>query len=355
MPRTPTLPLTVALAALLSLCPAPAARARQAAPDPGLERGVDLYKRGDVKGAVKEFRAAVKRRKDDPAAWLYLGQALVRRGELKDGRKALDAALRLKPDLAAARSALAYLLLISERAREAEDEAARALALDRGQADALYVLGLLRLREGAWLKALEQAEAIIKLNPDIPAAYSLKTQALLGLYERANTVLADERRGAYDFDEATIREARAAQPLRLKEAAESLERYLRLSPNAEDAAGLRDQLEALRFYAESASATDPARRIYMASEGVSRAVILSKPEPGFTEEARRAGIRGVVRLRAVLGSDGQVKHVIVLRRLSHGLTEQAVAAARRIKFRPATLGGQPVSQFVVLEYNFQIY
>src|SRR5689334_25096346 len=97
MPRKlKLLPAATALAALLPLC-APAALARQAtpAPDPQYERALAVYRGGDFKGAVKEFRAVVKRRPDDPLAWVYLGQALVRRGELKDARKALDAALKL--------------------------------------------------------------------------------------------------------------------------------------------------------------------------------------------------------------------------------------------------------------------
>ena len=105
----------------------------------------------------------------------------VRRGELKDARKALDAALKLKPDYALAHATLAYLHMVSGNARDAEAEATKAIALAPELPDAHYVLGLLRLRQEAWLKALEEAEAVIKLDPTSPGAYSLKTQALLGL------------------------------------------------------------------------------------------------------------------------------------------------------------------------------
>jgi TonB family protein len=357
MPRKlKLLPATCALAALLPLG-APAARARQSAtaPDPQFEHAVAVYRKGDFKGAVKELRSVTKRRADDPLAWVYLGQALTRRGELKDARKALDTALRLRPDYARARASLAYMLLVSGKERDAEAEATRAVALDPELTDAHYVLGLLRLRQEAWVKALEEAEAIIRLDPTAPGAYSLKTHALLGLYDRASILLSEERRGVYDYDEATVAEARAAQPRRLKEASESLAEYLRLQPDAEDADELREEVGALRAFAEAAASADPLRKFYAATEGVTRAVITFKPEPGFTEEARNANVRGAVRLRAVLGADGTVRHVIVLRRLSHGLTEKAVKAARQIKFKPATLGGRPVSQFVVLEYNFNIY
>ena len=351
MPRTPK--LTLLVLTLLSLC-APAALARQDAPDPQMQQAVALYKRGDVKGAVKEFRAAAKRRPADPLPWTYLGQALVHGGELKEARKALDNALKARADYAPAHSALAYLHLASGMNGDAEATALKALALDNTLANAHYVLGLVRLRQGAWLKALEEADAVIKLDAANADAYSLKTQALVGLYERAGALIAEERRGAYDHDEATVREAREAQPARLKEASESLAEYLRLKPDAPDAALLREELESLRFYAEAGAATDPVRKIYSTREGIERAVIFAKPTPGYTEEARRAGVAGVVRLRVVLGSDGNIRHVLVLRRLSHGLTEKAVEAARRVRFKPATLNGQPVSQYVILEYGFNV-
>ena len=56
-----------------------------------------------------------------------------------------------------------------------------------------------------------------------------------------------------------------------------------------------------------------------------------------------------------LASDGTVKHVLVIMPLGHGLSEQAVKAARAIKFTPATINGTPVSQYVILEYNFSVF
>jgi hypothetical protein len=41
--------------------------------------------------------------------------------------------------------------------------------------------------------------------------------------------------------------------------------------------------------------------------------------------------------------------------LPFGLTERAIAAARLIRFRPATRLGQPVNVSMQLEYNFNLY
>jgi outer membrane biosynthesis protein TonB len=46
---------------------------------------------------------------------------------------------------------------------------------------------------------------------------------------------------------------------------------------------------------------------------------------------------------------------MVVKPLSHGLNEEAVRAARAIKFNPATKDGKPVSVVKQIEYSFSIY
>ncbi len=86
-----------------------------------------------------------------------------------------------------------------------------------------------------------------------------------------------------------------------------------------------------------------------------RARLLSKPEPQYTEEARRNQITGTVVLHVVFASSGEVVQIRALRTLPFGLTERAIAAARQIQFVPAAKGGQPVSVAMQLEYNFNLY
>lgn len=87
-------------------------------------------------------------------------------------------------------------------------------------------------------------------------------------------------------------------------------------------------------------------------EVTKKAVITYKPAPGFTDEALDDDVYGVIRLRAVLSSAGEVRNISVIKGLPAGLTQQAIEAARRIRFRPAEKDGRPVSMYVVLEYNF---
>ena len=86
-----------------------------------------------------------------------------------------------------------------------------------------------------------------------------------------------------------------------------------------------------------------------------RARVLFKPEPKYTEEARRNQITGTVMLRVVFASNGDVVQIRAVHSLPFGLTERAIAAARQIKFVPAVRGGRPVSVFMQLEYNFNLY
>ena len=82
-------------------------------------------------------------------------------------------------------------------------------------------------------------------------------------------------------------------------------------------------------------------------------VLLNRPRPNYTEEARKNKIQGSVLVEVVIGTDGAVKQVRVIRGLPDGLTENAIQAAYQLRFRPAMRNGQPV-QFrkrVTLDFN----
>lgn len=100
---------------------------------------------------------------------------------------------------------------------------------------------------------------------------------------------------------------------------------------------------------------DGADRTFRGSEVEQRARLLTKPEPQYTEEARKQGISGTVTLRVVFSSGGEVVQLRALKTLPFGLTDKAIAAARLIKFVPAVKGGRPVSVHMQLEYNFNLY
>lgn len=84
-------------------------------------------------------------------------------------------------------------------------------------------------------------------------------------------------------------------------------------------------------------------------------VILTKPRPGYTEEARQASIQGTVIVRVTFLSHGGIGAISVVKGLPLGLTDEAIAAAKRIAFLPQTLDGKPVTIIKQVEYTFGIY
>jgi TonB family protein len=82
--------------------------------------------------------------------------------------------------------------------------------------------------------------------------------------------------------------------------------------------------------------------------------ILSKPNPAYTDEARRLGIEGEVLVDVFFLASGQVKVQAVSKGLGHGLDEAAVRAAQQIRFKPALQDGHPVDFPATVHIVFQI-
>ena len=100
---------------------------------------------------------------------------------------------------------------------------------------------------------------------------------------------------------------------------------------------------------------DSSASMFTGRDVTRRGVIVSKPEPWYTDEARQANITGTVVLRVVLSSSGQVTNIHAVKGLPKGLTENSIEAARHLKFIPAVKDGRFVSYWVELQYNFGLY
>ena len=91
--------------------------------------------------------------------------------------------------------------------------------------------------------------------------------------------------------------------------------------------------------------------------------ILSKPRPGYTEEARQNNVQGTVKLETTFQSDGKIGDVVCVNEddenskklLKYGLVDNAIAAAKQIKFSPEIKNGEAVTIKVVQNYSFSIY
>lgn len=304
-------------------------------------RGIELYRQKKYSEAASALKKAVEKNKIDAEGWYYLGLALIQDPKaLKGASKAFETAAKLRPNFSAPHIGLAYALLLRNKTNGAAREAKAALDIEPTIADAYYILGVARLRAGVRSEALKNAETAIKLQPGLAAAYLLKSQALISFF--GDVLVSDAE------DSTEDRKARYSQ------AAEALEKYLELAPNADNRQTWTQQLESLRFYGNSPKRGE-TKLVFSGKEVTAKARVLSKPEPAYTDEARYQGVVGTVVLRCVFTAEGAAKHFLILSGLPYGLTEQSIKVARRIKFVPATKDGRPVSMYVQLEYNFNLY
>lgn len=90
--------------------------------------------------------------------------------------------------------------------------------------------------------------------------------------------------------------------------------------------------------------------------GISKGVnITSKPRANYTDTARQNQVQGTVTLRVTFNANGSIGSVAAVSGLPYGLTEQAIAAAKQIRFEPAMKNGQAVPVTKQVQYSFTIY
>lgn len=83
--------------------------------------------------------------------------------------------------------------------------------------------------------------------------------------------------------------------------------------------------------------------------------ILTKPRPNYTDFARFYEITGTVLVRVTFLKSGEIGSATATKTLPFGLTEQAIAAAKRLRFEPAYRDGEATTIVKHVEYSFSIY
>jgi TonB family protein len=160
-----------------------------------------------------------------------------------------------------------------------------------------------------------------------------------------------------------LNEVRDDQLVRLKtllhDEIESERKYLETLSDTSSIGFARATLEGLDARSEcieqNTKVTD-GHSIFLKSDSkIQRPHILSKPEPKYSTDARMHETKGTVRLKVVFAADGSVKFIDVIQPLPHGLSEEAIKAAARISFEPASICGKRVSWPMELEYHFNIW
>jgi len=82
--------------------------------------------------------------------------------------------------------------------------------------------------------------------------------------------------------------------------------------------------------------------------------ITYKPNPAYTDEAKTLKLEGEVLLEVEFLASGQLHVNRVVRGLGHGLDETAVAAANKMRFKPAMRNGQAMDSTAIVHVVFQL-
>jgi protein TonB len=94
--------------------------------------------------------------------------------------------------------------------------------------------------------------------------------------------------------------------------------------------------------------------VFRVGGGVTAPTVLSRVEPQYSEEARKARYQGTVVLEAIVRKDGTCDIIRVVRSLGFGLDENAMQALKQWKFRPGMRNGVPVDISLNIEVNFNL-
>jgi TonB family protein len=303
-----------------------------------------LYDKGEYEKAGVVLKRVTKKNPGDGNAWYYLGRTHLAADRTKEALRAFGKAAELMPGDARVHTGLAYSYLLRNEPK-ASEEASAALKIDPKSAEAQYILGVVSLRNGIYSAAYERAKKALELNPSFAGAYLLRSQALVSSFAQQNGTIIrpSDRRGEL-----------------LNEAVEDLAKYITMAPKGGDRDLYSDYLESLKFFAEYYSRPENQKPVNLDAPPVENANItplkvLAKPKVDYTEKARTANVSGTVRVLAGCSTDGKVRHVLVVRSLGYGLDEQAVDAARHIRFEPKKVDGKPVATVITLDYGFTIY
>ena len=82
--------------------------------------------------------------------------------------------------------------------------------------------------------------------------------------------------------------------------------------------------------------------------------MLSKVDPEYSEEARKAKYSGSVMLSIVVNTDGKAEQIKVVKSLGMGLDEKAIEAVQKWRFLPGKNKGVPVAVRAQIEVNFRL-
>jgi tetratricopeptide (TPR) repeat protein len=191
-----------------------------------------LYKSDRIAEAVPEFEGVLGQEPKHPAANLLLADCLLRTGE---ARRVVDLLTPLEAELGEDRL-FAFLLgtaLIEVDEVERGQQLIDGLFREGESAEGHVLMALQYFRQGNSLKALEELEKAVQLNPELPTVHALYARALRENRDHAGAAreyLEELKRNPNHFESNLWMGLLRREENRLDEAMEYLKRAARMRP-----------------------------------------------------------------------------------------------------------------------------
>jgi protein TonB len=90
--------------------------------------------------------------------------------------------------------------------------------------------------------------------------------------------------------------------------------------------------------------------------GVGIPVCFYQPPPEYSDEARKVKYQGAVVVEGIIGLEGKISNIRIIKGVGMGLDENAVAAVKTWRCKPAVgPNGKPVPTIVPIEVTFRLF
>ncbi len=305
--------------------------------------------------AINDFKKLTKQKvyKTNAQAWNFLGLSYRAVDDKKNSLKALNKAVKLAPTDNAIR--FNYAVILSETgSSKALGEINAILAADPKNKEAIYLRGITYFRLGKYDKAKADVDSLIELDPTSIAGYSLASD----LREQEINMRVIQKHSTA-FKEIEL----------LKDSVALFEKGLELCGGCRDRDSFEYYLGIRRMILEmiektpdntdgekdlSSSTATPATSKFDGPNDKPFNV-LSKPRASYTDAARTKSISGRIAIIVIFGASGRIEGMLLKNSLGDGLDENAMNAARHIKFSPPIKDGKPKTIIRTVEYSFTVF
>lgn len=305
------------------------------------DEAIALFNKGDIEGSFPLLLKAAAENGRDAEIQSYLGIAYLRRSDAAKGIACLEKAVKLQPSDLSHRSNLASAYLVNGDLKKAGKEADRAISAGAKIAAAYYVRGRVYLKNGKFDLAGKDADTVLSIDPANARGHTLKVDSLFEIYIESVKKTLQWKEGLN----------------KLSEAKRLLKDCLKTCSGTSERDSQEKRLELIEAFlaAGEEKILDFNEKPIDIEAGSTRVKILDKTRPAYTDKARMKGVEGTINLLMVFGADGNIPYIFILNKLGSGLDENALIAASKIKFDPATINGKPRTSIAIMKYSFSIY